>query len=228
MRRFILCTEFRSGSTLFRRLFRHFLKENLDHIRMFEKLGINNNYFVYADNIRNPKFNNYLSLMAEAHTDLGIVFLSRRDKLAQALSIARIFTFKERDNDAEKINTLIEEKKEAKEVIADWHNFSESLLEDCILTAVWQYAYFKDFISTLNKDVLPVTYEDDLENPDIWDHTIKKVLDFIRCDEYKIEDIRQELLILSETTKIPSRSSGHLTDKKYKEFLLNFDKDMFP
>lgn len=226
MRRFILFTEFRSGSTLFRRLIRHFLKGDLYHLKQFKEAQRNGNYFVYADNIK--RFNDELSLLVEGDTDLGIVFLSRRDKLAQALSTARIFAFKERDNEAENVNTLIEEKKEAKEVPGDWHNFSESLLEDCILTAVWQYAYLKHFIATLNKDILPLTYEDDLENPETWPHTIKKVFDFIGCDAYTIEDIRQELLILSEKIYIPSRSSGHLTHEKYKEFLLNFNKDMFP
>lgn len=226
MRRFILFTEFRSGSTLFRRLIRHFLKEDLYHLKHFKEVQRNGNYFLHANNIKG--FNDELSLLVEGDTDLGIIFLSRVDKLAQALSTARIFALKERDNNARDLNRLIEEKKEAKEVPGDWHNFSESLLEDCILTAVWQYAHLKNFIATLNKDVLPLVYEDDLENPETWPHTIKKVLDFIGCDAYTIEDIRQELLILSERVRLPLRSSGHLTDKKYKEFLLNFNKDMFP
>ena len=75
MRCFILFTEFRSGSTLFRRLIRHFLKEDLYHLKHFKKVQRNGNYFLHANNIKG--FNDELSLLVEGDTDLGIIFLSR-------------------------------------------------------------------------------------------------------------------------------------------------------
>lgn len=220
----MLC-ELRSGSTLFHRITGYFIKGDWDHIRNL-KAGTNN-YFAYADDLRDRSIRDKVSLLLKADPDLGIIFLSRRDKLAQALSIARIFAFKDRDKNAKDV---IEAKKESKETAGDFHNFSEELLADCILTAVWQYAYFKRFIQTFNRDVLHVVYEDDLQNPETWPYTIRKTLDFLEYGTHTIEDIREKLedIIINETKRIPTKSSGHLTDEKYEEFLENFNKDKFP
>lgn len=220
----MLC-ELRSGSTLFRRLSHYFLEGDLKHVRHLQA-GINN-YFIHPDQFIHRDYTDKVSLLLKADPDLGIIFLSRRDKLAQALSIARIFAFKDRDKNAKDV---IEAKKESKETAGDFHNFSEELLEDCILTAVWQYAYFKRFIQTLNRDVLHLVYEDDLQNLETWPYTIKKTLDFLEYGTHTIENIREKLedIIINETERIPTKSSGHLTNEKYEEFLENFNKDKFP
>ena len=210
----LLVAEPRSGSTLMMNLMSRWVDiKNLRDMCVVQNstFDVNLNYVIYADLI--PDFEREITMVAKKESNV-VVFLSRRDKIAQGLSICRLHSLEDQD--------LRVFKKHSPETPEDFSNFSDKLLRECILSATWIYGVADRFISELNCDVLRLYYEDNLSDETKWYKTIVAILDLL-CVSYKDQDVRNHVgHIQTEGCK---KVRGHLTDLKYKEFLGNFRED---
>ena len=211
MNKFILLHEPRSGSNLLNRILSDFVRihspiHSIVHLDNPE-FNVNHNYRIYPERIR--EYTEELQMLS----DHKIIFLSRRDKLKQAISLCRLHSLEYRK--------LAPAKKEESELPEDFMNFSDELLEECILSTVWLYATANTFILEGNREVLRLYYEDDLENSKDWEHTLTKALNFLDIPIKEKDDILSIVSapIIAETYK---KISGEKSDEIYKAFLSDF------
>lgn len=154
------------------------------------------------------------NLYAEA-PDTKFIFLSRRDKLKQAFSVAKSHLM-DYSRKREKKHPLSENS----ETPADFLGVDDALIERCILEKVLEYALADTFFSELKCEPLRLYYEDDLEDSHQWKTTVKRVLDFMGQRNIELRPNYEHVVLIK-------KASGKITDQKYKAFLdSNLDKEL--
>ena len=148
--------------------------------------------------------------------DTKFIFLSRRDRLKQSLSVAKSTVIKDPDTRAKRRHPLTENT----ETPEDFSRVDDALIKRGILEKVLLYAFTETFFRELKCEPLRLFYEDDLENSDQWKTTVTRVLEFMGYRDIELRPDYEDVVGMK-------KASGKITAKKYKEFLdSNLDKEL--